>query len=329
MNNPILNSFPAAAQKTLAQPKTLTLVRNVLLVLLLLWCCITLARIFWLLIPSPELPQAPGGSPRNTLVSHGQTTAGGVDVEPLLAAQLFGALDANEPEPEAQPQDTIGDVEETKLNLTLKGVIKSSIAANSEAIIAHGREEKVFKVGDKLPGGSRVKLVQVDWDRVVIENAGNNEALKLFDENARPSEAAIPAGRAGPARVTSSSARAPISSTGDENQEAEPAESSNEPERRVVKRLPKSLAEVIKFSVARENGDIVGYKIRPGRDREAFSSLGLRANDVVIDINGIALNTSGAITQVYREMRTATSASVTLLRDGQSMSLSVELDTSE
>ncbi len=321
------------AQKWISTPQNTALVRNLLVILLLLWACFTLARLFWVLMPAPNLPDVPSTTPNNALLESQPSAKLNVNVEPLLAAELFGALDESAPEPEQQPlpQQQFTVAGETSLNLTLRGVIKSSVAENSEAIIAHGREEHVYRVGDKIPVGNRVRLVQVDADRVILDNNGRNEALSLFDESSAGSASSSrsnftpPAGRAGPtsARAVNTRTSSPARFNG--RDEDDDDDSPNQSDQRTTQQMLKSLADVIKFSVARQGGDIIGYKIRPGRNRDAFNSLGLKANDIVTDINGIALTSSGSVTQVYREMRTATSASVTLLRDGQSMQMNVDL----
>ncbi|BFM09585.1 type II secretion system protein GspC [Halioxenophilus aromaticivorans] len=321
-------SFSAKAQKWFNTPQNIVLVRNTLVVLLLLWACFTLARLFWVLMPSATLPEVPTATPYNAVLEGKPSAKLNVDVEPLLAAELFGPLDANAPEPEQLPQQQQLTVAgETSLNLTLRGVIKSSVPENSEAIIANGREEHVYRVGDKLPVGNRVRLVQVEADRVILENNGRNEALSLFDENAASvGSSNTYSGRSGANSAPIRSSAAPrIENSIDEDDDDAP----NRSDSRTLQQMPKSLADVIKFSVARDGGDIIGYKIRPGRNRDAFNSLGLKANDIVTDINGIALTSSGSVTQVYREMRTATSASVTLLREGQSMQMNVDLASNQ
>lgn len=327
-----LTQYSAGLQKWAGRPQTLTLARNLLVLLFLLWACFTLARLFWLLVPEPDLPAISNASPRNGVVAANPNQTANRDLSELLGAELFGALDTSAPVEETPVQPEITNAVETKLNLILRGVIKSSVAENSEAIIAHGREEKVFRVGDKLPGGNRVKLVQVDSDRVILDNAGRTEALSLYDKDSSNSSASSGSSRAAPRRLNN---RASASSADTPQPVAigsrSTGEDDDQPERRVIKKMPSSLAEVIKFSVARDpdSGSIMGYKIRPGRDREAFASLGLVANDVVTEINGIVLDSSGSVTKVYQEMRAATSATVTLLRDGQSMQLTLELDTKQ
>jgi general secretion pathway protein C len=228
--------------------------------------------------------------------------------------------------------DLIRDVEETDLNLTLKGVILSSISENSEAIIGHGREEKFYLVGAKLPVGNNVRLVQVQTDQVILENNGRNEALRLFEPNDsvtsapatnRARDISLNRINRNPREIFDEELeRAGVDPSNLNVEEEEPTPQN----RRVVSQAPKSLAEVIKFSVERENGEVIGFKIRPGRNRDAFTQLGLEPNDIVTEINGVTLDNSGAISQVYREIREATNASISLLRDGQTQSLNITLE---
>ncbi len=348
MNYPLnITNVTAQLQKRLATPQAFSVARNLLILLFLLWSCFTLARLFWLLVPSPALPEASNATPRNTVVATKSSGGSSVDTEALLAAELFGPLDTNAPEPEAPPPtETLTAEVVTSLNLTLKGVIRSSIPANSEAIIAHGRQEKTYRVGDDLPGGSRVKLLQVNADQVILENSGRREALKLFDESkitgstsrsrssfspsSRRSSASFSSNRSGLSEVELERIREYEQFQAEQGRGAVSQydeEGDDQDDTRSISRRPTSLSDVIKFSIAREGGSIVGYKIRPGRDRELFTELGLQTNDIVTEINGIALTSSGSVTQVYREMRTATSAAIEILRDGQSLQMNIELDT--
>ena len=76
-----------------------------------------------------------------------------------------------------------------------------------------------------------------------------------------------------------------------------------------------------------EQGQVVGFRVNPGRDRQAFEALGLQAGDVVTDINGTTLNDASKGLQVFEQLGEATQANVTVLRDGAPQVLVV--DTSQ
>ena len=77
---------------------------------------------------------------------------------------------------------------------------------------------------------------------------------------------------------------------------------------------PQSLAEVVTVSAVRENGELLGYRIAPGREREQFEQLGFRPGDTVTSVNGISLNDPANTLRLYQTMRTATEAVFDLRR---------------
>ncbi|GLS27121.1 type II secretion system protein GspC [Marinibactrum halimedae] len=325
--------FATVLKQGVERPGTVGAIRDGLIVLLLISACVSFAKLFWLMFPLPSLPDPDLRTPKNLVVSgqtQSTTSSNDINIQLLASAKIFGEVASNDTAAAPEPV-SVGiedDAVDTKLNLKLKGVVMSATPEQSRAMIEDGREEELYKVGDKLPGGSNVTLSKVLTDRVILSNAGRAESLWLFDPDGSLGGSSVSSGRGSSGRSASSSRPRSIRPGVSQPNTASRRSSGPGPqESRKISRLPKSLAEVIKFSVHRENGQIMGYKIRPGRDRDAFQELGLQTNDIVTEINGIALNSSGSVTQVYREMREATSADVTLLRGGQSMSLSVELDT--
>jgi general secretion pathway protein C len=75
------------------------------------------------------------------------------------------------------------------------------------------------------------------------------------------------------------------------------------------------------------NGQLRGYRVYPGRNREQFIQLGLQPGDLITEINGMALNNPAQAMEIFRSMADTTEVSVTIEREGQSQSLN--LDTSE
>jgi general secretion pathway protein C len=92
-----------------------------------------------------------------------------------------------------------------------------------------------------------------------------------------------------------------------------------------VAEVARTLSDVIAMSIQRENGHIVGYKIRPGRDAEKFKSFGLQPDDVVTAINGMPLTDPGKIMEVYKNMGTTSSASLEIKRGGSVITVDVVL----
>lgn len=238
------------------------------------------------------------------------------DIDALQAMQLFGEggvapeVEAVEP---ATEQEAI-EAEKTQLNLVLEGIVYSSKPDESAAIIVHKGKQETFFVGEDIPVGNQVRLVQVLLDRVILSNAGRYEALWLYDDTRRSqSEPARPAPRTVDTRQVNDL-------RGDESI----TEMARDYRQRVFDN-PTSLAEVIRITPHKRDGQMVGYRLSPGKDRQQFQDLGLKAGDVVTSINDIDLNEPSNALEVYKLMRTATEANFTVDRDGQTLQISVAL----
>jgi general secretion pathway protein C len=89
--------------------------------------------------------------------------------------------------------------------------------------------------------------------------------------------------------------------------------------------VSRNLSDVVAMSIYREGGQVVGYKIRPGRDAEKFKTLGLQTDDIVTAVNGMPLTNPAKIMEVYKSMGNTTSASLEIKRGGSVMTVDVVL----
>lgn len=307
-DNPMLENleerFNAIVTRLRALP--LSFWRNLLIAFALIWMCLSLASLFWVVFPTPAVQQPPKVAAPLASQSSGAVSVS-VDLEALKGQQLFGdASGLADIAPEPVQKDIQDDVAKTRLNLKLSGVLMSSDPQKSTAIIASGSDQKVYQIDEKLSEGNNVKLAKVLPDRVILDNNGRYEALWLFSEVDFKVKAS-----------SKPSSRASTRTAG--------------PEKRTIaaNRVPKSINEVIRFSVYREEGKMVGYRIRPGRDRELFEELGLKANDIVTSVNGVTVDDPQQIRKNYQALKTATEASLEILRGGEVVSINVSLDTGE
>jgi general secretion pathway protein C len=62
----------------------------------------------------------------------------------------------------------------------------------------------------------------------------------------------------------------------------------------------------------------------PGRNRKQFIALGLRPGDLVTEINGVALNNPTQGMEIFRTLSESSQVQVTLERNGQSQTLSLD-----
>ena len=69
------------------------------------------------------------------------------------------------------------------------------------------------------------------------------------------------------------------------------------------------------------NGEQVGYRVYPGRNRQQFAALGLRPGDLIKDIDGQSLTDPAQAVQVFEKLGTAQQVTLTVERNGQPQSI--------
>jgi general secretion pathway protein C len=253
-----------------------------------------LAKIIWMLVPGPAI--GPIEYPQNSAVFASRSAADGANTAAIAQAHLFGEAGREE---EAAPPVELADLEETSLgNLKLRGTIASDIPEFSIAIIADsGNEEKVYTVGDAVAAGASLHAVYPD--RVVLDERGALTNLSLPREF-EPSR---------------SDYIAPTIPTLEEEYVEESA-AEEESIQTVVAQNVSRLADVIRPTPYFVNGQQQGYRVYPGRDRELFSSMGLRPGDLIREIDGQSLSDPTQAMEIFQSLGTATQVSVTVERNG-------------
>jgi len=266
---------------------------SVLFVAAIAW---QVANIIWLLVPSDVDTVAPAPSAGAAQVEG--PAAGGADIQAIVSAHLFGDYNAVQTVVETEPVDA----PDTKLNLELRGTIVAEEPEDALAIIAEkGGDEKVYAVGDAVPGNA--SLHSVHPDRVLLRRAGRLEALRL------------PRADEGSGSVRTASTRRQVTT---------PRSTSSL--RELINRDPARITDVIRPQPVFRDGQQQGYRVYPGRERQQFSQLGLRPGDLNTQINGMPLDDPARGMEIFRGLGDATQVSVTIERNGQTEVLT--LDTS-
>jgi general secretion pathway protein C len=257
-----------------------------LLMVLIGW---QLAKAVWLLLPSTE----PTALPPIQAASRSAASAQGdnVSIDRIVDAHLFGRVGADAPAIVPVEEEQAPD---TQLSLELRGTIAASEEHRALAIIAErGGAERVYFIGDAVPGGATLHAVHLD--RVLLRRGGRLEALRLprSDESpgARRAAAAVPRASAPPARAASV--------------------------QQVVEQSAAGLTEIIRPQPVFKDGRQQGYRVYPGRQRQQFAQLGLRPGDLITQINGMALDDPARGMEIFRSLADATSVTVTVDRNGE------------
>ena len=82
-----------------------------------------------------------------------------------------------------------------------------------------------------------------------------------------------------------------------------------------------NLLKVIRPSPKKENGKLIGFRIRPGTNRALFNQTGLKSGDVVTQVNGTPLTSNSASMQAMQGLTNSSGATLTVMRGGQMMTV--------
>jgi len=217
-----------------------------------------------------------------------------IDIASIVAAHLFGVA-------EVSPQSE-ESARESTANLVLTGTIATQDPKHGVAIISDGGPARVYTVGGKVGGAS---LFSVYLDHVILDRGGTLETLKL------PRLQLI--GR-------EPIARRQIGSTGN-------VATSLDNVRRLVQADPGLLNEIIRAVPSFDNkaNKLRGFRVYPGRNRSAFSTLGLRPGDLVTAINGTPLDDPQHGQEIFNTLQSSATAAVSVDRGGQNVELSLNV----
>jgi general secretion pathway protein C len=215
-----------------------------------------------------------------------------LDLAAITNAHLFGAAPA-------VPQDG-ANAPQTTIPLVLTGTIAGNDPQNGLAILGQtAQTAKVYAVGDNVPGGA--KLHSVYSDRVVIDRNGQLESLALPHQmnagNGPPPSSAALQGDSG----------------------------AIERMRRMITDQPGLLADVMRPQPVIDHGRMNGFRVYPGRNRQAFMRLGLRPGDQVTAINGTPLDDRDRSEQILHTLSSSSEAHVTVIRNGQQQDLTLNI----
>ena len=281
--------------------------QRVLLLLALLWLLATLARASWRVYDA--LTWTPPPPPASAAAFEAPVQ---VDIEALVSAELFGSAEI------VVPEQSIADAPDSTASLKLLGVYAAENEQKASAIVEEttGAQSVVF-VGEALPGGYG-SLKQVFADRIIIDRGGRLETLRMEDLTGQLGDLSGP-------KEEEPVGKAEIRSI-DKRRDAQVAQSLNDV-RSKLQTDPASLRDVLSIepSYDKGSGQLLGYRLGPGKDRKLFGRVGLQRNDLVTAINGVALDDPTRAMALLNDLNSAKELTLTLQRGGQQIDLQLPL----
>jgi general secretion pathway protein C len=236
-----------------------------------------------------------GGDADVTEVVDLPQAAPAVDFPAIVNAHLFGVA-PNSGDPSEAPA--------TAANLTLTGTLAGSEAEHGWAIIgASGQAARVYATGTALPGGA--KLFAVYPDRVILDRNGSRESLMLPRLSAGSGASFAP-------RVASRSQGVP------------PDASLSDSVRQLLVQNPQAGGDLLRPQPVFAGGSLRGYRVYPGRNRAQFAGLGLQPGDLVMAVNGVALDDPNRGLEILRGVGQGSAVTLSVERGGQQQQIAID-----
>jgi general secretion pathway protein C len=201
------------------------------------------------------------------------------------------------------PEQTL---QQTPLNLVLKGILADQGTQNRYALIASGgQKERVYRTGDKVEGA---EIVRIESRRVVIRRNGITEALNLVarklsgntDKTSGTARFNLPAGIV---RISDTERMIPRTTL-----------------EQHMKNLPALLLQATALPQI-ENGQQTGFRIVNLKQGSVFEQLGLRQDDVINAVNGKPVRNGEEALSAYQSLASATQFRIGVLRGGSNINL--------
>ena len=187
----------------------------------------------------------------------------------LAPFTLFGNAEKTPPAGGSADGKTLAEAPVSTLKLRITGLLASSDAARSIAIMAKGNQQVSLGVGDSTPG-NEAKIVAILNDRLIVNYRGRNEAIPLFDD----AGAAVQSAPTPPAKEWV----------------------------KQVRERPQNILNYLNISPIMVNEQLSGYRLNPGKDPTLFRQSGLQENDLAVALNGLDLRDRQQAQQALKQL---------------------------
>ena len=233
------------------------------------------------------------------------------------------------------PQPTRAAPVKTPLNLKLVGTVVGS-SENTYAIIEdlNAKKQDLYRPGDLI---RQAKIVEIARNRVLLDNAGQQEELLSFQKPDESPPAAVAAPRAAP-RQALAPPFAPPSQQPKEDQPAEEAEGDRE-----IQRVGESSWRVSRDELTGQfanfnqlltearmtphftAGQPDGFMITNIVKNSFLERIGLRNGDILKGINGQQLNNMDEVFRAYQQLQNEPQLRLDVERGNQTQTFTYEV----
>ena len=285
-----------------------------IVVLLAIFLLAYVAELTWRLWPQP----AANSKVENIFKTQPTSTKSANNVLNLAGVKrlnLFGNYDVA---PVVEEESAVIDAPVTRLSLVLTGVVASSSKDQGAAIIENQKKQQTYGVGEKVDG-TNATLKEVYADRVIIKNGLTNETLMLDGVEYKKNV------------VVSAKKTNPVDGPKPNKRVADRRTLSDEAARASIQlqNEPANFADYIAVSPHRPNGELVGYRVRPGKNPALFKAAGLITGDVITEINGLYLSDIQQALEAMKMLKELQSLQMTVQRKDEFITIYLDLPQGE
>ncbi len=259
---------------------------------------------------APPLSQAPASARTAAASVRPQVLT---DFEVILQRNLFDSTGPGRETLAGIGAEEGGAAVRARQDLTLIGTVADS--SHALAVILVGREAKVLRPGEDLPGGGT--LAGVRRQEVDLRYADGSSQLLRIPRNGSgapaPVAAAAAAAAAGPGDFQ-------VKAVGDNRFVIARAE---------VEKARANIGELLKqarMEPSLVNGQTAGFVVKMIQPRSLLAQIGLQVGDVVTRVNGVELNSPEKALQIFQQLREARRLTIDLNRGEAPVTLQYEVN---
>lgn len=290
----------------------------VVTLLVVVYLAYLLSKLVWLVWPQPvSTPLTP------SQYSAGSKASSTTSVQNIIEQFLFGKKTVTNKTNTAQQNEVINNAPETRLSINLTGIVAVSNDDKAGIAIIESQGRQVSYLVEEVVQGTRAEVAQILPDRVILSVNGRFETLMLdgldFSKKvSMPVLAAREAQDMGPQKIEQSELQ--INATADPDVKEAIIETREE-----LLSEPGKLFDYIRVSQAMSDGELIGYRLSPGKEPALFKQMGLQNNDLAVAINGYQLTDLQQAMAAINELRNTSDATITIERDGEQIDVQFSL----
>ncbi|MDC9522748.1 type II secretion system protein GspC [Pseudoalteromonas sp. Angola-31] len=290
----------------------------VVTLLVVVYLAYLLSKLVWLVWPQPiSTPLAPS---HYSAASKASSTT---SVQNIIEQFLFGKKTVTNKTNTAQQNEVINNAPETRLSINLTGIVAVSNDDKAGIAIIESQGRQVSYLVEEVVQGTRAEVAQILPDRVILSVNGRFETLMLdgldfSNKVSMPVLAAREAQDMGPQKIEQSELQ--INATADPDVKEAIIETREE-----LLSEPGKLFDYIRVSQAMSDGELIGYRLSPGKEPALFKQMGLQNNDLAVAINGYQLTDLQQAMAAINELRNTSDATITIERDGEQIDVQFSL----